>query len=95
MLSFEDEVEKDIENSEIGESVTEEREEENNHDFFADVELPEDTNGELSETDSKAASPFKVSGTGALTGAMKAYEVATDQKLDEKKKDIANKGSFI
>lgn len=39
----------------------------------------------------KAASPFKVSGTGALTGAMKAYEVATDQKLDEKKKDIANK----
>lgn len=52
MLSFEDEVEKDIENSEIGESVTEEREEENNHDFFADVELPEDTNGELSETDS-------------------------------------------
>lgn len=41
--------------------------------------------------DVKAASPFDVSGTGALTGAMKAYEVATDQKLDEKKKDIANK----
>lgn len=39
----------------------------------------------------KAASPFAVSGTGALTGAMKAYEVATDQKLDDKKKDIANK----
>lgn len=39
----------------------------------------------------KAASPFGVSGTGALTGAMKAYEVATDQKLSDDKKEIANK----
>lgn len=62
MLSFEDEVEKDIENSEIGESVTEEREEENNHDFFADVELPEDTNGELSETDSTFKGLYNIDG---------------------------------
>lgn len=38
----------------------------------------------------KAAAPFEVSGTGALTGAMKAYEVATDEELDDQKKDIAN-----
>lgn len=62
MLSFEDEVEKDIENSEIGESVTEEREKENNHDFFADVELPEDTNGELSETDSTFKGLYNIDG---------------------------------
>lgn len=62
MLSFEDEVEKDIENSEIGESVTEEIEEENNRDFFADVELPEDTNGELSETDSTFKGLYNIDG---------------------------------
>lgn len=62
MLSFEDEVEKDIENSEIGEPVTEEREEESNHDFFADVELPEDTNGELSETDSTFKGLYNIDG---------------------------------
>ena len=49
------------------------------------------TTAGVENCDVKAASPFDVSGTGALTGAMKAYEVATDQKLDEKKKDIANK----
>ena len=38
----------------------------------------------------QAASPFEVSGTGALTGAMKAYEVATNEELDEEKKDLAN-----
>lgn len=36
-----------------------------------------------------AACPFEVSGTGALTGIMMAYEEATGEKLDEKKKDIA------
>lgn len=49
------------------------------------------TTAGVENCDVKAASPFDVSGTGALTGAMKAYEIATDQKLDEKKKDIANK----
>ncbi len=37
-----------------------------------------------------AASPFAVSGTGALTGVMMAYETATGTQLDETKKDLAN-----
>ena len=37
-----------------------------------------------------AASPFEVSGTGALTGVIMAYETATDTTLDSTKKDIAN-----
>ena len=37
-----------------------------------------------------AASPFGVSGTGALTGVIMAYETATDTTLDSTKKDIAN-----
>lgn len=37
-----------------------------------------------------AASPFEVSGTGALTGVIMAYETASDVTLDEKKKDLAN-----
>jgi len=36
-----------------------------------------------------AACPFEVSGTGALTGIQMAYEVASGQKLDETKKQIA------
>lgn len=37
-----------------------------------------------------AAAPFKVSGTGALTGVMKAFEDATGKKLDPEKKKLAN-----
>lgn len=37
-----------------------------------------------------AASPFEVSGTGALTGVIMAYETANDVTLDEEKKDLAN-----
>ena len=37
-----------------------------------------------------AASPFEVSGTGALTGVIMAYETASDVTLDEEKKDLAN-----
>lgn len=37
-----------------------------------------------------AASPFKVSGTGALTGVIMAYETASQQTLDPVKKDLAN-----
>ena len=59
MLSFDEDVEKDIKNSE---SETEEREEESTHDFFADVELPEDTNGELSETDSTFEGLYNIDG---------------------------------
>lgn len=36
-----------------------------------------------------AACPFEVSGTGALTGVLMAYEQASGQTLDETKKDIA------
>lgn len=37
-----------------------------------------------------AMSPIPVSGTGALTGVMKAFEDATGEKLDEEKKEIAS-----
>lgn len=36
-----------------------------------------------------AASPFAVSGTGALTGIMKAFEIVTGSPLEETKKEIA------
>lgn len=36
-----------------------------------------------------AICPFKVSGTGALTGVLLAYETATGQPLDPTKKDVA------
>lgn len=36
-----------------------------------------------------AACPFEVSGTGALTGIIMAYETASGEKLDEGKKEAA------
>lgn len=36
------------------------------------------------------AAPFEVSGTGALTGVMMAYEEASGVQLDEEKKELAN-----
>ena len=36
-----------------------------------------------------AAAPFQVSGTGALTGIMKAFESVTGEELDEEKKELA------
>ena len=36
-----------------------------------------------------AAAPFEVSGTGALTGILMAYETASGQTLDSEKKEIA------
>lgn len=38
----------------------------------------------------KAVAPYPVSGTGALTGVMKAYEKATGETLTPEKKDAAN-----
>lgn len=38
-----------------------------------------------------AACPYEVSGTGALTGVMKAYESASGRELDSTKKDLAAK----
>ena len=43
----------------------------------------------LTDADCVIASPFPVSGTGALTGIMKAFEDATGEKLDEEKKELA------
>ncbi|MDR0879435.1 MAG: DUF1002 domain-containing protein [Clostridioides sp.] len=37
-----------------------------------------------------AAAPYKVSGTGALTGIMKAFEDASGEKLDTEKKELAS-----
>ena len=37
-----------------------------------------------------AAAPFPVSGTGALTGILKAFEQATGVKIDEDQKKVAN-----
>lgn len=36
-----------------------------------------------------AACPFKVSGTGALTGIIMAYETATGEEIDNEKKELA------
>lgn len=45
----------------------------------------------VSSCDVIAAAPIEVSGTGALTGIIKAYETATDDTLDEEKKELAMK----
>ncbi len=43
----------------------------------------------IKSCDVVAASPIKVSGTGALTGIIKSYESVTDETLDEEKKELA------
>ena len=53
------------------------------------------TTAGVENCDVKAASPFDVSGTGALTGAMKAYEVATDQKLTKRRKTLLTRKSKL
>ena len=42
-----------------------------------------------------AAAPFEVSGTGALTGIMKAFEEITGEKLDEDAKKVASEEMVI
>ena len=42
-----------------------------------------------------AACPFEVSGTGALTGILMAYETASGEKLDETKKEIATEEMVV
>ena len=42
-----------------------------------------------------AAAPFEVSGTGALTGIMKAFEIVTGTELEEEKKEIATEEIVI
>lgn len=41
-----------------------------------------------------AAAPFPVSGTGALTGILKAFEQATGKKISENQKQVANEEVF-
>lgn len=94
MLSFEDEVEKDIENSEIGESVTEGREGESNHDFFADVELPEDTNGELSETDSTFKGLYNIDGD-TLEESPSTAELVEEEEDDENQETTADNEALV
>ena len=45
----------------------------------------------VSNCEAVAACPYEVSGTGALTGVMMAYESASGQQLDSTKKDLATK----
>ncbi|TCP66090.1 DUF1002 domain-containing protein [Baia soyae] len=44
----------------------------------------------VKDADIYVTAPFKVSGTAALTGIIKAFEKATGQKIDENKKQVAN-----
>ncbi len=45
----------------------------------------------ISNCEAVAACPYEVSGTGALTGVMMAYESASGKQLDSTKKDLATK----
>ncbi|MGL5314351.1 MAG: DUF1002 domain-containing protein [Peptostreptococcaceae bacterium] len=49
----------------------------------------------MTDADVVVASVFPVSGTGALTGIMKAFEDATGETLDEEKKEIASEELII
>lgn len=49
----------------------------------------------VTNCDVLTAAPFRVSGTGALTGAMMSYETASGEILDEAKKDLANEELVI
>jgi len=45
----------------------------------------------ISDADIFAAAPFPVSGTAALTGIFKAFEVATGEEIPEEAKEVATK----
>ena len=49
----------------------------------------------MTDADVVVASVFPVSGTGALTGIMKAFEDATGEALDEDKKELASEELII
>lgn len=44
----------------------------------------------ITDADIYVTAPFKVSGTGALTGIIKAYEITTDIEIPEEQKQVAN-----
>ena len=49
----------------------------------------------LTDADVVVASTFPVSGTGALTGIMKAFEGSTGEDLDEEKKELASEELIV
>ena len=49
----------------------------------------------ISNCEAVAACPYEVSGTGALTGVMMAYESASGKQLDSTKKDLATKEAVV
>ncbi|SER69197.1 DUF1002 domain-containing protein [Salipaludibacillus aurantiacus] len=44
----------------------------------------------VKDADIYVTAPFEVSGTGALTGLIKAYEASTDEVIPEEQKQVAN-----
>ncbi|PYZ94287.1 hypothetical protein CR194_01755 [Salipaludibacillus keqinensis] len=44
----------------------------------------------VKDADIYVTAPFDVSGTGALTGLIKAYEASTDEVIPEEQKEVAN-----
>lgn len=48
------------------------------------------TTAGVTDADIYVTAPFEVSGTAGLTGILKAYEVTTDIKIPEEKKQVAN-----
>lgn len=48
------------------------------------------TTAGVTDADIYVTAPFEVSGTAALTGILKAYEVKADIKIPEEKKQVAN-----
>lgn len=44
----------------------------------------------ITDADIYVTAPFKVSGTGALTGIIKAYEITTEIEIPEEQKQVAN-----
>ncbi len=44
----------------------------------------------VTDADIYVTAPFKVSGTGALTGIIKAYEITTEIEIPEEQKQVAN-----
>lgn len=53
------------------------------------------TTADIFDANVVVAAPFKVSGTSALTGIMKAFEDVTNQELSEEKKEIASEELII
>lgn len=49
----------------------------------------------VKDAEIQITAPFKVSGTAALTGLMKAYETASNKQIPEEVKKVANSYNFV